>query len=285
MIGQYVYRQNLDGMIDVRNELISNENNQETIQYDDYIAGLAKGLSLLECFGTERQKLNVTQIAERTGLSRSAARRYVRTLKFLGYLETDEHFYWLTYKVLRFSSAYLSSAYLPKVSQPMLNLLSIKTALSFSVAVLDEHEVVPVAKSVPAQNETAKISPLGIHLGNRLPAYATSTGKILLSRLSLEAQQSWLERYPLKRLTPYTMTDCPTFLETLAVVAQHDYCISTEEHELGITALAVPILNRQGDTVAALNCIASSNRISGQYLLQNILPLLKETAHDLRAIL
>ena len=110
----------------MRKDVIFSENNNESIQYDDYIAGLAKGLSLLECFGTERQKLNVTQIAERTGLSRTAARRYVRTLKFLGYLDTDEHFYWLTYKVLRFSSAYLSSAYLPKVSQPMLNLLSIK---------------------------------------------------------------------------------------------------------------------------------------------------------------
>lgn len=269
----------------MRNKLITNQNNNETIQYDDYIAGLSKGLSLLECFGMERQKLNVTQIAERTGLSRSAARRYVRTLKFLGYLDTDEYFYWLTYKVLRFSSAYLSSAYLPKVSQPMLNLLSIKTALSFSVVVLDEHEVVPVAKSVALQNDITKISPLGIHLGNRLPAYATSTGKILLSRLTAEAQQQWLDRFSLKRLTPYTITDPEIFLKTLADINQHDYCISTEEHELGVTAMAVPILNMQGDTVAALNCLGPTNRIQHAYLLQNILPLLKQTAHDLRAIL
>ena len=68
-------------------------------------------------------------------------------------------------------------------------------------------------------------------------------------------------------------------------VSRHDYCISTEEHELGVTAMAVPILNMQGDTVAALNCIGQSNRIQESYLLQNILPLLKQTAHDLRAIL
>lgn len=68
-------------------------------------------------------------------------------------------------------------------------------------------------------------------------------------------------------------------------MGQLDYCISTEEHELGITAMAVPILNMQGDTVGALNCIGSSNRIDANYLIQNILPLLKQTAHDLRAIL
>jgi len=269
----------------MRNELISNKNNNETIQHDDYIAGLAKGLSLLECFGMERQKLNVTQISERTGLSRTAARRYLKTLKFLGYLETDEHFYWLTYKVLRFSSAYLSSAYLPKVAQPMLNLLSLKTALSFSVAVLDEHEVVPVAKSVSPQNDSAKISPLGIHLGNRLPAYATSTGKILLSRLNKELQIKWLERHSLKRLTPYTLIDPDGFLAVLQDISHHDYCICKEEHELGVTAIAVPILNSQGDTIAALNCIGPSHRIDDQYFIQQILPLLKQTAHELRAIL
>lgn len=256
-----------------------------SIQHDDYIAGLAKGLNLLECFGIDRQKLNVTQIAQRTGLSRTAARRYARTLKFLGYLDTDEHFYWLTYKVLRLSSAYLSSAYLPKVAQPMLNLLSMKTAMSFSVALLDEHEVVPIAKSLAPNHEALKMNPLGTHLGTRLPAHATSTGKVLLSRLTPHEQQHWLETYELKRLTPYTITDHHKFLSTLEQINLNDYCISQEEHEIGVIALAVPILNLQGDTIAALNCIGSSARIDHQYLLQHILPLLKQTAHDLRAIL
>ena len=47
----------------------------------------------------------------------TAARRYLKTLKYLGYLETDEHYFWLTHRVLRFSSSYLSSAHLPKVAQ------------------------------------------------------------------------------------------------------------------------------------------------------------------------
>lgn len=95
----------------------------EQIRQEDYIAGLGKGLSLLEAFGVDRQRLNVTQVAERTGISRTAARRYLKTLKYLGYLETDEHYYWLTHRVLRFSSSYLSSAHLPKITQSFLNLL------------------------------------------------------------------------------------------------------------------------------------------------------------------
>lgn len=70
---------------------LEHPNSHEKIRQDDYIAGLAKGLALLEAFGTDRQRLNVTQVAERTGISRTAARRYLKTLKYLGYLETDEH--------------------------------------------------------------------------------------------------------------------------------------------------------------------------------------------------
>ncbi len=105
---------------------------------------------MLEAFGIDRQKLNATQIAERTGLSRTAARRYLRTLKFLGYLETDEHSFWLTHKVLRFSSSYLSSAHLPKVAQPILNILCMQTALTFSIVVLDDDEIVRLERYLDA---------------------------------------------------------------------------------------------------------------------------------------
>ena len=163
----------------MRYQQIHNSSSGESISNDDYIAGLAKGLALLEAFGMERQKLNASQVSARTGISRTAARRYLRTLMFLGYLYGDEHDFWLTHKGLRFSSSYLSSASLPKVAQPMLNLLSAQTSFTFSIAVLDENEVVPIARSYLAQQDNLRISPYGMHLGNRLPAHATSTGKEL----------------------------------------------------------------------------------------------------------
>ena len=77
--------------------------------------------------------------------------------------------------------------------------------------VLDEHEVVPVARSYLPQQDNLRVSPYGMHLGNRLPAHATSTGKVLLSVLDREVQIEWIEKYGLKRLTPYTITDEHTF--------------------------------------------------------------------------
>lgn len=256
----------------------------EQIRQEDYISGLAKGLSLLEAFSVDRQRFNVTQVAERTGISRTAARRYLKTLKYLGYLETDEHYYWLTHRVLRFSSSYLSSAYLPKITQSFLNLLCAQTRLTFSIVVLDENEVVPIARSYFPQQDNLRVSPFGMHLGHRLPAHATSTGKILLAALPREQQKTWVQKYGLKRLTAFTETNELAFLESLQHIARSDYCLSKEEHELGVIAIAVTVFNAHGHAIAAINCISQTNRTQENYLIQHILPLLHNTANELRSI-
>ena len=118
-----------------------------TIAKADFIAGMAKGMAVLESFDTERQRLNATLAAQRAGITRAAARRHLLTLAHLGYLETDGSYFWLAPKVLRFSGSYLASARLPRVLQPTLNRLAAQTGESFSAVVLDGDQVVIVARS------------------------------------------------------------------------------------------------------------------------------------------
>src|SRR5574343_585753 len=94
-----------------------------TIAKADYIEGLAKGLAVLEAFDTERQRLNATLAAQRTGITRAAARRHLLTLAELGYLETDGSHYWLSARVLRFAGSYMATSRLPRTLQPTLNRL------------------------------------------------------------------------------------------------------------------------------------------------------------------
>ena len=86
------------------------------IAQTDFIAGLAKGLSVLEAFDTERQRLNATLAAQRTGITRAAARRHLLTLAELGYLETDGTHYWLSARVLRLAGSYMATSRLPLCS-------------------------------------------------------------------------------------------------------------------------------------------------------------------------
>ena len=189
-----------------------------TIAPADFIAGMAKGLAVLESFDTERQRLNATLAAERAGITRAAARRHLLTLAYLGYLESDGQYFWLSPKVLRFSGSYLASARLPRVVQPTLNRLAAQTLLPFSVVVLEGPQVVIVARST-AHAEGERILAYGLHLGSRLPAHATSTGRVLLAALPKEELREWLRTHSLPRLTAYTQTEAPTLRKTLTLGA------------------------------------------------------------------
>ncbi|HEY2256089.1 MAG TPA: IclR family transcriptional regulator C-terminal domain-containing protein [Variovorax sp.] len=255
-----------------------------TIAKADFIEGIAKGMAVLESFDTERQRLNATLAAERAGLTRAAARRHLLTLAHLGYLETDGSYFWMAPKVLRFSGSYLASSRLPRALQPTLNRLAAQTGESFSAVVLDGEEVVIVARSGSA-GAAARVLAYGLHLGARLPAHATSTGRVLLAAMSPAALAGWLRSQPLHRLTPQTITQARLLRQRIAQVRKSDYCFASEEHELGVQALAVPLRDMQGRTAAALNVVLSSGRHQEEAVRRDLLPLLFDAAREVRALL
>jgi IclR family pca regulon transcriptional regulator len=246
----------------------------------DFIEGMAKGMAVLESFDTERQRLNATLAAQRAGLTRAAARRHLLTLAHLGYLETDGSHFWLAPKVLRFSGSYLASARLPRVIQPTLNRLAAQTAGSFSSVVLDGDQVVIIARSGGAQ-----LLAYGLHLGARLPAHATSTGRMLLAALPKAGFNAWMKGRELARLTAHTTVDPKAFRALIEQARQQDWCIASEEHELGVHALAVPLRNMQGQTVAALNAVTTAGRAEVRALQRDLLPTLLDAARQLRPLL
>ena len=281
-----------------------NASTPSSIANADLIAGMAKGMAVLESFDTERQRLNATLAAQRAGITRAAARRHLLTLAHLGYLETDGSFYWLSSKVLRFSGSYLASARLPRVLQPTLSRLSAQTGESFSAVVRDADEVVIVARSNSYQQLSYQIhyqknstlgskyngyTPYGLHLGARLPIHATSTGRVLLAALSEAEFEAWAyvsnAVRTLPRLTVHTCTDMAKLRGMVAHVREVDYATASEEHELGVHALAVPIRNMAGRTVAALNVVTQPSRLEPQVFLRDLLPLLQDAARELRVLL
>lgn len=257
----------------------------------DLIEGVVKGMAVLESFDTERQRLNATLAAQRAGITRAAARRHLLTLAHLGYLETDGSHFWLSSKVLGFSGSYLASARLPRTLQPLLERLASQSGEQFSAVVLNGDEVVIVARNSEVRRagtsgaNISQILPYGLHLGARLPAHATSTGRVLLAALPKPEFQTWMKGRVLPRLTLHTVTEPRAFRELIAQVRRDDHCLSVEEHELGVQALAVPVRDGRGHTVAALNVVVDTVRKGADAVLHDLLPLLWDAAREARAVL
>jgi IclR family pca regulon transcriptional regulator len=140
--------------------------------------------------------------------------------------------------------------------------------------------VVIVARSGPT-----RLLAYGLHLGARLPAHATSTGRVLLAAKTKGELNAWLKGRELARLTARTTIDPRRLREHIEQVRAQDFCFASEEHELGVHALAVPLRNMQGQTVAALNVVASPQRVEPQRMQRELLPLLLEAARELRPLL
>lgn len=246
----------------------------------DIVGGLENGLAVIEAFSEGRPRKSITEIAQVTGLTRAAARRYLLTLVHLGHAEHDGKFFSLTPKVLRLGYAYLSSMTLPARVQPFLERVSETLSKSCSAAVLDDQDVVYVARSA-----TRRIMSIGLGVGSRLPAYCTSLGRVLLAHQDPE----WLDRYfarvELRPLTPRTLTDEARIRDALSMVRELGYCLVDEELELGLRSLAMPVMNAQGRLACAINVGVQANRVSVRDMLERVRPVLATACDELRRVL
>jgi IclR family pca regulon transcriptional regulator len=248
----------------------------EEIADRDLIAGLGKGLAVIEAFDESRPRLSVSDIARLTGLTRAAARRYLLTLTKLGYAAFDGKYFSLMPRILRLGHAYLASAGLPDLVQPYLEQISVATGESSSAAILDGDEIVYIARAA-----TRRIMSINLAVGSRLPAYCTSLGRVLLAYMSERELAAYFKRVTLRPVTHKTKTDRAQIEEALADVRKKGYAIVDEELELGLRSMSIPILDRRGTAFVAINVSAQVARISAAAMVKTTLPHLRAAQEGL----
>ncbi|SKB70641.1 transcriptional regulator, IclR family [Arthrobacter sp. 31Cvi3.1E] len=239
----------------------------------EVIDSVAKALTLLQVFSQANPSLTISKAAELADLTRPTARRILLTLVHLGFAVTDGKNFTLTPKVLRLGFGYLAALPYWETAQPHLRRLAKEFEESCSMATLDEDEIVYLAR-IPANRNMA----ISLSTGSRLPAYATSLGKVMLAWLPQDALQNYLQRVELKALTPTTITDPVRLQEELAKVRQRGFAVVDGEREIGVRSAAAPIRIRNGSVVAAINVSANGMRVSHDELVDSYVPKLVETA-------
>jgi IclR family pca regulon transcriptional regulator len=239
----------------------------------DYVQSLERGLAVIRAFGAEHPELRLSDVARATGLTRAAARRFLLTLVRLGYVRQDGSSFSLRPRVLELGYAYLSALSLPEVAQPHMETLVGEVNESSSVAVLDDLDIVYVAR-VP----TRRIMTITIAVGTRLPAYATSMGRVLLAGLDPEALAERLERIEIERLTATTVPDRKTLRRRIEEVREAGWAAVDQELEQGVRSAAVPIRDGAQNVVAALNVSVHATRMTMQGLRREVVPTLLRTA-------
>lgn len=253
--------------------------NKPEIHPRDLIAGLQKGLALMQLFSADQPRLTVAQAARQSGLTPSAARRFLLTLVHEGFAETDSRHYWLTPKALRIGQAYVDSAQLPRMLRPIVEQVARQTQEHVSVGTRDDDEIIHLVRS-----RYSHIASLSIRPGSRVPMYCTAGGRVWLAALGPAQRDEYFARNPLRALTPYTVTDRVVLEEALERVSAQGYCIVDQEYEIGMRVLGVPLLDRAGRLKATLTITTHASRLSVEEIRLRYLAPLYEAQVLLRPV-
>jgi IclR family pca regulon transcriptional regulator len=257
-------------------------NVDENERAHDFVTALARGLDVLGCFDAEHRRMTLTQVAARTGLTRGTSRRFLLTLEKLGYLASDGKQFWLTTKVLVLANAYLTSFGIGEPAKAILKRVAQEVGESSSMAVLEGSQVVYVGRAdAPRSFATA----LNLSIGSRIPAHCSSLGRVLLAALDKPVLDEWLARNPLTPITDRTVTDPARLRAILSEVRQQGYAIVTGEMEIGLRSISVPVVSRDGRTIAAINAATLTARTSLDELRKHFLPVMRQAAAEIARLL
>jgi IclR family transcriptional regulator, pca regulon regulatory protein len=243
------------------------------------MSGLAKGLAIIEAFAS-KPALTIADAAKASATTRAAARRCLITLCDCGYVEFDGKFYRPLPRLLGLGGGTSRALSLSQAAQPFLERIRNALEESVSLAVLDGADALFIARS-----EASRIVSTGVQVGARLPAFISASGRVLLAALPHDDMLAMLARAELQRRTSKTLVDRDAVKRVILDTREQAYAIGDEELELGLCALALPLIDRTGRTVAAISVSASSARISPQQMRDAFLPVMRRNAEELGKLL
>ncbi|NRA86588.1 MAG: helix-turn-helix domain-containing protein [Rhizobiales bacterium] len=246
--------------------------NQKPLEDKNYfVKSFAKGLAIFECFDKKDDKMSLTEVAKKVGITRAAARRFLLTLEDLGYAEQQDKKFSLTAKVLNISKGVRVKVDVWAIAKKHMQTLVLKVDEAASAAILDGYEIEYVAR-IGTPHRIMSVTP---GVGSRYPAHITSTGRAILAFSGEAIIEDYLKNASFKKYTEFSINDCKKLKSTLTESRHNSYVVLNQELEIGLRSIAVPLFDNQNRVIGALTIGTHISRVSEHKLISVILPALR----------
>ncbi|OGO61560.1 MAG: hypothetical protein A2032_01255 [Chloroflexi bacterium RBG_19FT_COMBO_49_13] len=240
------------------------------------VRAVERALDVLLCFTKRTPELTMTQIAEQVGIHKSTVHRLLATLENKRFVQRDQDtgIYRLGIRILQMAYLTLEHNDLRRVSTPFMRHLCEQYEENIHLAVLDDIDVVFVNIF-----EGSRRVKLAAAIGQRLPAFATASGKAILGFMPEGIVQRILDRGMLQ-YTPYTLHTKDVILGDLKTVSELGFAISEQEYEEQINAVAAPIFDLEDQPIASIAVAGPAYRLTRERMIE-IGPVIVTTARDI----
>lgn len=236
---------------------------------------ITKAITILNCFSYENPRLRLKDISAITGINQPTAYRLLNTLKKFNLIEQHEVNYSLGRGFLKYEGIVLNSMEIRRICLPYLEELSNNLKLNVNLAVLDDNEVIYVARA-----ETPYCTYGYFHIGMRRPIYCTALGKVLVCKTPEVVSEVF--KRDVNRYTLNTITDADTFLKEIEKVSLQGYAVDLEEWNNGINCIAAPLYDATGKIIAGISISGPTSMYSVEKLMEYV-PILIDYANRLSA--
>ncbi|MBR9864741.1 MAG: IclR family transcriptional regulator [Rhodobacteraceae bacterium] len=241
-----------------------------------FVASLAKGLSIMKAFDENHTEMSLPELAERTGLEKSAVQRLANTLHLEGMLEKDPNTrrFRPSHAFLNLAYSYLWSDPLIPVAMPKLIDLSQELAETINLAEMSGDHIIYVSR-LPCKRTYFAATVIG----RRLPVLSTSSGRAMLGTHPKDLREKAVAEWSLRRFTPSTTLDREDIARSVEKAHVDGFAISRNQMILNEIGVAAPICGPSGKAFAAIQCSVSSFQWSEEEIQKKIVPLLLDTAN------
>ncbi|HEV2510773.1 IclR family transcriptional regulator [Bosea sp. (in: a-proteobacteria)] len=248
-----------------------------------FVKSVEKAFSVLRAFTRESQSLTQVEIAARADLDKSSAQRFVHTLHALGYLVKDAsgRAYSLSPRLLEFGFSYLDMDPVIASTQQQLKELHDQTGETINLAKLDGTDIILVARW-----PSKRIISVSIRVGARLPAIYMASGRVMISQLSRDERQAYIDRSEITRHTEHSLIDRAALELELDRVRAQGYCVTRSQYFHGDLSIAAPIIDAKGAIVASASVntveLNGPDKEREQVLIDSMLAAARACSDNLR---
>lgn len=244
------------------NGSLGNSDSLSVIEVYPGAQAVSRAVALLKAFSDVQPEWALGDLAQHVGLNKATVHRLLAALEVEGFVARSvvSGGYRLGPELIALGGCAMRSNDLRTVSRPALEELAAATGETATLEVLAGEQVV-----ILDEISSRYLLGLSQDVGARLPFYATATGKLLAAHLGAPDQERLLSG-ELTPLTPQTITRPALLAEQLRQVRLDGYAVTNGELEAGFVAVAAPVIDAAGGTIAAVSVGGPEVRLGGATL-------------------
>ena len=242
------------------------------------IGSVIKAMDIIELLAASEEEIGATEISNHLGCGVSATYHLLATLKMCKMIEQNSRTkkYRLGLKLWKIGKLAREQNHLASVVKPYLKKLREMTEETANLTILDKAEIIYIA-----QEESKKLIRMFTKIGARVSVHCSAAGKVLLAYQPAEKQESIIQLIKFHQFTEKTVTGAEMLRKELEDIRRKGYAFDDEERELGVSCIAAPIFDFDGEVIAAMSISGPTTRFdeeSKERFINDLIGVTKEVS-------